>query len=129
LTDHHDPLIRPAGDGVREWLVEIMDATWRDTWAPNLPAAADQIWRERRIAGVFVDQVGAFCLVSEVGGSIRGLAHLSGDEVTSLHVDPKSKRLGIGGALMTGAEFQTRALGYARLRIETRAFNASAHGF
>ena len=30
---------------------------------------------------------------------------------------------------MTGAEFQTRALGYPRLRIETEAFNTSAHGF
>jgi hypothetical protein len=30
---------------------------------------------------------------------------------------------------MTGAEFQTRALGYARLRIETEAFNTSTNGF
>ena len=129
MTGSDAPLIRAAGDGDRSRLAEIMDATWHDTWAPHLPAVADQTWRDNGIAALFIDQVWAFCLVAVSDEDIVGFAHLSGDEVTSLHVDPTIKRRGIGRSLMAAAEAQIRSHGYGRLRIETEDFNTPAHAF
>jgi GNAT superfamily N-acetyltransferase len=129
MTDLSAPLIRSAEDDDRARLTELLESTWHDTWAPNLPGDADRNWRENRIAEVFIDQVWAFCLVAVSGGEIAGFAHLSSDEVTSLHVDPSAKRQGIGRSLMAAAETQLRSHGYGRLRVETEEFNTPAHAF
>ena len=129
MTRSGQPLIRDAEDDDRARLAAIMNATWRDTWAPRLPAAADTTWRGQGVAALFIDQIWAFCLVAEMGGMVMGFAHLSGDEVTTLHVDPVAKRRGIGKALMAAAETRLRSLGFGCLRVETEDFNASAHAF
>ena len=67
--------------------------------------------------------------MATIDGAVAGFAHLSGDQVTSLHVDPAVKRRGVGRALMAAAEAQVRSLGFAQLRIESEVFNASAHAF
>jgi GNAT superfamily N-acetyltransferase len=129
MTGVDTALIRPAEDGDRDRLAEIMNATWRDTWAPHLPATADKTWRDQEVAMLFIDQIWAFCLVAEFDGAIIGFAHLSGDEVGTLHVDPASKRLGVGRSLMAAAEVELRSFGFSRLRIETEEFNTPAHAF
>lgn len=129
MTGSAAALIRAAEDGDRDHLAAIMDATWRAVWAPRLPAEADRSWRDNGIARVFIDQVWAFCLVAVSDGDIVGFAHLSGDEVTSLHVDPAVKRRGIGRSLMAAAEAELRTRGFGHLRIETEDFNTPAHAF
>ncbi|MDG2284778.1 MAG: GNAT family N-acetyltransferase [Alphaproteobacteria bacterium] len=129
MSDHAAPLVRDAEEADRDGLSAIMDATWRDTWASHLPLEADRTWREGGIAAMFIGRVWAFCLVAEIDGQIAGFAHLSSNEVTSLHVDRTIKRRGVGRALMAAAEPRMRALGHGRLRIETELFNTPAHAF
>ena len=129
MTGLDPPLIRNAEEDDRVRLVAIMEATWREIWAPHLPDTADQTWREQGVAELLIDQIWAFCLVAEISEAVVGFAHLSSDEVTTLHVDPASKRQGVGRALMAAAEKQLRSLGFRRLRVETEAFNTLAHTF
>jgi GNAT superfamily N-acetyltransferase len=129
VTGQAAPLVRPADAADRGRMTEIMNATWRAAWAPHLPADADLLWHERDVAGVFIGQTWAFCLVADVDGGVAGFAHLAADEVTSLHVDPSRLRRGIGRALMAAAEHHVRALGFRRLRIEAELFNTPAHAF
>lgn len=123
------PRIRSAEEADRDRLTEIMNATWRVAWAPNLPTDADRFWHEKSVAKTFIYQTWAFCLVAEVDGAVAGFAHLSGDELTSLHVDPVKRRAGTGRALMAAAEAQVLALGFRRLRVETEVFNKPAQAF
>lgn len=129
MTLAANPVVREAREGDRRRLAEIMNATWREVWAPHMPGEADKAWRENAIAEYFVDQLWSGCLVADVGDSLAGFALLSEDEVTTLHVDPEFKRRGIGKALMMEAEARVRHRGHPRLRIETEAFNTGAHAF
>lgn len=123
------PVVRDARDGDQRRLAEIMNATWREVWAPHLPGEADKAWRENAIAEYFVDQLWTGGLVAIVEGALAGFALLSADELVTLHVELAFKRQGVGRALMTEAEARARSRGYDRLRIETEAFNTDAHAF
>ncbi len=121
--------VRDARDADRRRLAEIMNATWREIWAPHMPDGANKAWRQNAIAEFFIDQVWTSCLVAVSEEEIGGFVLLSDDEVTTLHVDPVFKRRGIGRTLMAEAEARTRSLGHRRLRLETEAFNTGAHAF
>ena len=129
MTSAAMPAVRDAREGDQRRLAEIMNATWREIWAPHMPDEADKAWRENGIAEYFVDQLWSGCMVAVVEDAIAGFAFLSGDEVTTLHVDPVFKRQGIGKALMMEAEARVGSRGHQRLRIETEGFNSDAHAF
>ena len=94
-----------------------------------MPDEADEAWWGNAIAEFFVDQLWRDCLVAVVEDEIAGFALMSGDEVSTLHVDPARKRQGIGAMLMSEAEARVLALGHRRLKVETEAFNTDAHAF
>lgn len=104
-------------------LVALLQSTFMDTWAPQLPQdAVSRFWVENRAVN-YVGEKGAVFFVAEIGGQIAGMVHVDGEFVHALHVLKAQRGQGVGRALMALAERTVAANGGARVRLETDTFN------
>lgn len=109
-------------------LLAILEATFEDTWRPQLTQTAIDSYRRERVAERFVaEHVLAFFVV-EVDGHVAGFAHREGGFVDALHVPPQFRRRGLGKVLMAAVEAAMRADGIALAELETDTFNEGSQG-
>ncbi len=79
----------------------------------------------------FMPPHGSMLLV-RAGDALAGCAGLTGDggeavEVKRMYVRPEHRRKGLGKALLEALIAQARALGYARIRLDSAGFMSQAH--
>ena len=104
-------------------LIALLQSTFMDTWAPQLPQdAVSRFWVENRAVN-YVGEKGAVFFVAEIGGTVAGMVHVDGDFVHALHVLKAQRGHGIGRALMGLAEKTVAENGFTRIRLETDTFN------
>lgn len=115
--------IRPAKPTDEAVLIDLLERSWRTTWAPNLPrSAGDRFDRDRPVVRYVTAFLSAF-EVAVIDGLVVGLLHRDRDHVVSLEVDLWFQGQGIGSALMDHAER------HGARRLEVRAFNTKAIRF
>jgi len=118
--------IRPASAADATALTALLNATFIETWAPQMSDEALAAWRLRDSPARYVREKSAAFFVAETGGELAGMIHWHEGFVHALHVDAAHRRCGIGGALMDAAERATRAAGLEHLRLETDTFNTAS---
>lgn len=121
-----DCTIRPAMASDSAALIALLNATFLETWAPQMSEAALAAWHLRDSPARYVREKSAAFVVAETQGALAGMIHWSEGFVHALHVDVGHRRCGIGLALMVEAERATRAAGLDHLRLETDTFNAAS---
>ena len=110
-------------------VIQILDATWTDTWAPRMPVQKANNWYEANISARYVAKCWPFLQVAERVGAIVGFVHVGGAEIRSLHVTPVAQRSGIGRALVAAAELEIRGFGHGEAKVETESYNDGALAF
>ncbi len=118
--------IRPAQAADAAALTALLNATFIETWAPQMSPDAVAAWRLRDSPAKYVREKGAAFFVAETQGELAGMIHWHEGFVHALHVDAGHRRCGIGAALMDEAERATRAAGLDHLRLETDTFNTAS---
>jgi len=129
MTDTTPPRLRPAETRDITALTGLLHETFRDTWLPQLSAAAaEAYWANEHAARYVADTWKAF-VVAEVDGQLAGFVHARDGFIDALHVGGQYRRCGVGRALLRHAEMQTIADGRAELRLETDTFNTTSRAF
>lgn len=110
-------LVRPAGDGDREWMARVLETRW---------GSVEIVSRGRRHAA---DRLPAF--LAEVSGARSGLATywLDDDEAELVSLDALQPGEGIGTALLAATIDAAREHGCRRLRAITTNDNLEALRF
>ena len=120
--------VRPAIATDRPNLITLLRRSWLTSFAAYLPFDAVQTFATEDPARQYVDTMWGDFAVADVDGTAIGMVHVIGDLVAAIHVDPNSKRRGIGAALMDRAE-STIFASHMRARLEVLAFNTAAQAF
>ena len=118
--------IRPAVAADRAALTALLNATFLETWAPQMSDTALAAWRRRDSIATYVREKSAAFVIAEMQGALAGMIHWDEGFVHALHVDAGHRRCGVGAALMIEAERAARAGGLDHLRLETDTFNAAS---
>ena len=114
------------------------DEAWRKRVADWTPEVSAQGW-----ARVLLDQANGdaprdVLLVADHGGQLVGLVYgrpaddhdpALTAEVRALYVDPTSRGLGIGAALLRAAAIKLSQLGFSIIRLEVLSANLPARAF
>jgi ribosomal protein S18 acetylase RimI-like enzyme len=118
--------IRPASAADAAALTALLNATFIETWAPQMSDEALAAWRLRDSPARYVREKSAAFFVAEADGELAGMIHWHEGFVHALHVDAGHRRCGIGATLMAMAERASRAAGHEHLRLETDTFNTGS---
>ena len=133
------PTIRPFDPSDRDAVVALAPrltigiARWRD---PDAFLAAVHRWIEGSIEGIGTDR--AVLVAEDARGRCVGFVsvardvHFTGEEqayVGELAVAAEVEGMGVGRALLTGAEEWAREHGYRLVALDTGAANTRARGF
>ena len=133
------PTIRPFDPADRDAVLSLAPrltigiARWRD---PDAFLAAARRWIEGSINGIGPDR--AVLVAEDARGRCVGFVsvsrdvHFTGEEqayVGELAVAAEVEGMGVGRALMAGAEEWAREHGYRLVALDTGAANARARGF
>lgn len=123
------PRLRPAEARDIAALTDLLHETFRDTWLPQLSAAAvEAYWASDRAARYVADTWNEF-VVADIDGGVAGFVHVRDGFIDALHVGGKYRRFGVGRALLRHVEATTAALGHAEIRLETDTFNTASRAF
>lgn len=122
-------IIRPARETDIPALQTLLRNSWLTNWAPHLPFAAVQRFAAEDPAGNYAkDKWREFIVAADEDGALLGMFHIEGEHLHAIHLDWRTKRRGIGSALMDEVE-RTIAKNHRRAVLEVRAFNTGAIAF
>ncbi|HEX2592917.1 MAG TPA: GNAT family N-acetyltransferase [Rhizomicrobium sp.] len=121
-------IIRPALEADIPALQTLLRNSWLTNWAPHLPFVAVQRFAAQDDAGNYAKDKWQEFIVADDGGTLLGMFHVEGEHLHAIHLDWRSKRRGIGTALMDEVE-RTIAQHHPRAVLEVRAFNTGAIAF
>lgn len=121
-------LLRPALEHDKIAIVALLHRTWRQAFAPHLPAEANDNYFAARIAENYVGTQWREMLVAESGRQIVGFGHAEDNLVSSLHVDPDHWGKGLGQRLLTALERQIAERGHFTSQLQVEDFNERAIG-
>lgn len=123
------PQLRPAEARDIAALTDLLHETFRNTWLPQLSAAAVEAYWTGDHAARYVADTWEEFVVAEVDGRLAGFVHVRDGFIDALHVGGRFRRFGVGRALLRHVEIQTAAEGHAEIRLETDTFNTASRAF
>ena len=135
MTGRWRTSLRPAAPDDEAELIELLEDSFRTTWAPQVSAAAQRQWFEADKAGNYVRAMAEEFVIAEAAGYIAGMVHWRAEFIHALHVHSRFRRRGIGSLLLRHAEDLIASSGNQLARLETDSFNVesrafyAAHGF
>ena len=118
--------LRPARESDKPALVDLLQATWRTTFEPQLPAAATRNFFERKVVETYIARDWPEIVVAEIDGVVAGLVHLEDRLIATLHVAPALWRRGIGRLLLQHVEREAIARGHRAVALQVEDFNLRA---
>ncbi|HYE00457.1 MAG TPA: N-acetyltransferase [Alphaproteobacteria bacterium] len=121
-------IIRSATAEDAPSLIALLRRSWLVTMAPEVPFVAVQNFAREDPATAYVQEMWQEMVVAGDGSAVAGMLHVVDDVVAAIHVDPRLRGCGIGGALMDFGEREIFAR-HAEARLEVLSFNTSAQAF
>lgn len=123
------PLLRPFRKGDAEAGIDLLEDSYRTTWAPHVGAEAWRTWTAQQRPRGYVEAMGEEFVVAEIDGEIAGMIHWRQDFIHAVHVYSRFRRRGIGRMLVSHAERAIAEAGHEVARLETDSFNTASRTF
>ena len=122
-------LLRPYCASGMEALIDLLEHSYRTTWAPHVSSDAWQRWSQQQQPRHYVQAMGQEFVLAETGSEVAGMIHWHHDFIHALHVHSRFRRRGVGTMLMRHAEQAIAEAGHRQARLETDSFNAASRTF
>jgi ribosomal protein S18 acetylase RimI-like enzyme len=129
MSDNHQPVLRQACKADRDALVQLLEDSYRTTWAPHVAPDRWRSWSEQKRPASYVDAMGQEFVVATIADELAGMVHWRGDVIHALHVGSAFRRQGVGGVLLRHAEAAIAQAGHEAARLETDSFNGTSRAF